>query len=267
MIKSGTNQFRGNAFEFYRNSDFDANTWENNRSRAPKQERKQHIYGGTLGGPLVKNKLFFFGDYQGSRQDAPGVRHRVGGAGGLARAAICRAWQRTIRDPLTGQPFPGNQIPLEPNRRDRARAAERHRQLSAAEPRPCPAASPATTSATRCSRFAPIRATCASTGARRPTTSSSAATRSRPTKTGATSQPFPLVFAARNDQPFHNVAFNWNRIFGPTMINEVLVGYSNMTVTQETFDWAGIGAGNALLRHRRRPADRRPQLASAGPAA
>ena len=72
VIKSGANQFHGNAFEFYRNSDFDANTWENNRSGAAKQERKQHIFGGTFGGPLIKNTLFFFADYQGSRQDAPG---------------------------------------------------------------------------------------------------------------------------------------------------------------------------------------------------
>ena len=58
--------------KYYRNSDFDANTWEHNRSGAPRQERKQHIFGATLGGPLVKDKLFFFADYQGSRQDAPG---------------------------------------------------------------------------------------------------------------------------------------------------------------------------------------------------
>ena len=84
VIKSGANQVRGNAFEFYRNSDFDANTWENNRSGAPKQERTQHIFGGTLGGPIVKNTLFFFGDYQGSRQDAPGFADRLGGAGSVA---------------------------------------------------------------------------------------------------------------------------------------------------------------------------------------
>src|SRR5438034_2768904 len=72
VIKSGANQLKGNVFEFYRNSDFDANTWENNRSGAAKQERKQHIFGGTLGGPVVKNSLFFFADYQASRQDAPG---------------------------------------------------------------------------------------------------------------------------------------------------------------------------------------------------
>src|SRR4029434_3686721 len=52
VIKSGTNAHHGNVFEFYRNSRFDSNTWENNRSGAPKQERKQHIYGATLGGPV-----------------------------------------------------------------------------------------------------------------------------------------------------------------------------------------------------------------------
>jgi hypothetical protein len=103
IIKSGTNQFRGNLFEFYRNSDFDANTWENNRSSAPKQERKQHIYGGTIGGPLLQDKFFFFADYQGSRQDAPGF---------TTLSVAPEAWRRgdlssvstEIRDPRTEQP-------------------------------------------------------------------------------------------------------------------------------------------------------------------
>ena len=110
VTKSGTNDYRGNVFEFYRNSDFDANTWENNRSGAAKQERRQDIYGFTLGGPVSRDRLFFFGDYQGSRQDAPGF--------GTASVAP-DAWRRgdlssvaaAIRDPQTGQPFPGNQIP------------------------------------------------------------------------------------------------------------------------------------------------------------
>ena len=72
VIKSGSNAFHGNAFEFYRNSSMDANSWSNNRSSAAKPERRQDIYGGTFGGPLVKSKLFFFGNYQGTRFDAPG---------------------------------------------------------------------------------------------------------------------------------------------------------------------------------------------------
>ena len=72
VLKSGSNQFHGNAFEYYRNSSMDANSWSNNRSGAAKPKRRQDIYGGTLGGPLMKNKLFFFGNYQGTRNDAPG---------------------------------------------------------------------------------------------------------------------------------------------------------------------------------------------------
>src|SRR5262249_17986345 len=72
VTKSGSNQVRGNLFEFYRNSALDANTWDNIRSNAPKAQRTQHIFGATLGGPLKKDKWFVFGDYQGTRFDAPG---------------------------------------------------------------------------------------------------------------------------------------------------------------------------------------------------
>ena len=84
VIKSGSNQFRGNAFEYYRNSSMDANSWSNNRSHAAKPERRQDIYGGTLGGPLMKNRLFFFGNYQGTKFNAPGVGNDFGRAAILA---------------------------------------------------------------------------------------------------------------------------------------------------------------------------------------
>ena len=110
VIKSGTNAFHGNAFEFYRNSKMDANSWANNRSSAAKPERRQDIYGGTFGGPLVRNRLFVFGSYQGSRFDAPGFE---------TISVAPEAWRRgdlssitsTIRDPVTGAVFAGNQIP------------------------------------------------------------------------------------------------------------------------------------------------------------
>src|SRR6266536_1370567 len=110
VIKSGTNRFRGNAFEFYRNSDFDANTWANNRSGAPRQERKQHIFGATLGGPLVKNKLFFFADYQGTHYNAPGTEV-LSVAPASWRNGDFSGVSTVIRDPVTGLPFAGNIIP------------------------------------------------------------------------------------------------------------------------------------------------------------
>src|SRR5437763_12804593 len=109
VMKSGTNRFRGNLFEFYRNSTMDANTWENNRSNAPKQGRRQDIFGGTLGGPLARNKLFFFADYQGTRLNAPGFE-TVSVAPAAWRHGDLSSITSVIRDPLTGQVFAGNQI-------------------------------------------------------------------------------------------------------------------------------------------------------------
>lgn len=68
-IKQGTNQFHGSGFEFFRDEAFNANTWDNNRAQRPKGEFNQHIAGFTLGGPIVRNKTFFFGDYQATRTD------------------------------------------------------------------------------------------------------------------------------------------------------------------------------------------------------
>src|SRR5215475_2417854 len=71
-LKSGTNDFHGNAFEFLRNDALDANTWSNNRNGATKQKLRQNVFGGTLGGPVIKNRLFFFTDYQGTLQRTGG---------------------------------------------------------------------------------------------------------------------------------------------------------------------------------------------------
>ena len=65
-LKSGTNQFHGDAFEFIRNSAFDAKNYFDSGS-APIPPFKQNQFGGTLGGPIRKNRTFFFVDYQGTR--------------------------------------------------------------------------------------------------------------------------------------------------------------------------------------------------------
>ena len=242
VIKSGANQFRGNVFEFYRNSGLDANTWENNRSNAPKQERTQHIYGATLGGPLVKEKLFFFADYQGSRQDAPGF---------TTASVAPEAWRHgdlssvttVIRDPLTGLPFPGNQIPL-------GRISPTALAIlndTASYPLPNRNVSGVSGNYVGDTIFK-IRA---HQGDLRLDWNASTNDKLFARFSFATyiderdKNPFPLVFSTKNDQPFWNVGVNWSRVFSPTVINEVLVGFSNTTVTADTLDWAGVGAGNA----------------------
>lgn len=75
VIKSGTNQFHGTLFEDLRNDKLNANNWGNNWHTNPIIPRtllRWNQFGGTIGGPIFKNKLFFFADYQGLRKDSPG---------------------------------------------------------------------------------------------------------------------------------------------------------------------------------------------------
>jgi hypothetical protein len=68
ITKSGTNSIHGNVFEFLRNDKLDANNFFNNKFGSPKSELRRNQFGYTLGGPIWKNHLFFFSDYQGTRQ-------------------------------------------------------------------------------------------------------------------------------------------------------------------------------------------------------
>jgi hypothetical protein len=68
VTKSGTNNFHGSAFDFVRNTDFDANEYFNIPAGLPRNNLKRNQFGGTIGGPIVKNRLFFFTSYQGQRQ-------------------------------------------------------------------------------------------------------------------------------------------------------------------------------------------------------
>jgi Carboxypeptidase regulatory-like domain len=63
-IKSGTNGYHGNLFEFLRNAKLDANSWINNRTATPRGGFTQNQFGGTFGGPIIKDKTFFFGDFE-----------------------------------------------------------------------------------------------------------------------------------------------------------------------------------------------------------
>src|SRR5205807_5345409 len=67
MTKSGTNSLHGSAFEFLRNEKLDANGNFNftGGTQLAKQKFRQNQFGGSLGGPLRKDKTFFFGDYEG----------------------------------------------------------------------------------------------------------------------------------------------------------------------------------------------------------
>ncbi len=117
-IKSGTNEFHGTAYEFLRNDAFDGTNFFANLSGASKPEYRQNQFGGTLGGPIRKNKLFLFGSFDGTR-----IRSGTSSISTLPTAAEDTGNFSAIRpifDPLTTvgsgatmtrQMFPGDIIP------------------------------------------------------------------------------------------------------------------------------------------------------------
>ena len=120
-LKSGTNQFHGNAFEFLRNDKLDANGFFNNRGNVKKQALRQNIFGGTFGGPIKKDRTFFFVDYEQTERRIAGpatasVAPAAWRAGDLSQFLTVN--NQIIRDPATGTtlatrtPFPNNQIPV-----------------------------------------------------------------------------------------------------------------------------------------------------------
>ncbi len=120
-IKSGTNQYHGDAFEFFRNDVLNANSWANNWSGSPKPRVRWNMFGATLGGPIVKDKLFFFMDYQGQRLNFPNstgtitlftAAERQGNFSALLGRGIQLYNPFQLDAGGNRVPFPNNQIPI-----------------------------------------------------------------------------------------------------------------------------------------------------------
>ena len=102
-IKSGTNQFHGNAWEFVRNDKFDAaNFFENSPSPRKKGEYRQNQFGATIGGPIRKDKTFFFADYEGTR-----VRQAIPWVSTVPTALERASGYTNLSELVTGQEAPG----------------------------------------------------------------------------------------------------------------------------------------------------------------
>jgi Carboxypeptidase regulatory-like domain len=108
VVKSGTNKYHGDVFEFLRNGDMNAR----NFFAAHRDTLKRNQYGGTLGGPIKKDKLFFFVGYQGTktRSDPADLTGFVPTARMLAGDFSGCGFPQ-LKDPTTGAAFPNNQIP------------------------------------------------------------------------------------------------------------------------------------------------------------
>jgi len=120
VTKSGTNAFHGSAFEFVRNAEFNARNFFASR----RDQLKRNQFGGTFGGPIIRDRLFFFGGYQGTRirNTQNGLTAFVPTQADLAGdfSAYLNANDPAnplrrlvpIKDPQTGQPFANNQVPV-----------------------------------------------------------------------------------------------------------------------------------------------------------
>jgi hypothetical protein len=131
-LKSGTNQYHGDIYEFLRNTDLNANSWQNNATGAPRNPLHWNDFGATFGGPIIKNKLFFFADWQTSLFDTPAssipfspipAAFRTGDfsslcTAGFSSGGICTNPAQQLYDPGSSDipadrtPFENNQVPI-----------------------------------------------------------------------------------------------------------------------------------------------------------
>ncbi|HTF65134.1 MAG TPA: carboxypeptidase regulatory-like domain-containing protein, partial [Edaphobacter sp.] len=116
--KSGANKMHGLLFEYLRNDYFDANDFFSNRNHLRRPENHQNQFGGSLGGPIKKDKLFYFFNYEGTRitqgvgriSTVPLDNERIGDFSPATGARVGVKYP-TINDPATGLPLPNNQVP------------------------------------------------------------------------------------------------------------------------------------------------------------
>jgi hypothetical protein len=129
VTKSGSNGFHGNAFDFLRNYELNARTKglvevSGSVAQPARDSLKRNQFGGTAGGKIIRDKLFFFGGYQQTAQRSnpatntahvPTALTSVGNFSvedAATSAGGCQSKAITLKDPSTGTPFPGNIIPV-----------------------------------------------------------------------------------------------------------------------------------------------------------
>jgi hypothetical protein len=128
VTKSGTNEFHGTAYEFLRNSKLDANNFFANRAGRERGNFKRHQWGGTIGGPIARNRTFFFAGFEGTNTRNQAVSNNTvppeqWKRGDFSDLRLANGQAVTIFDPTTVReapagsgrflrdPFPGNRIP------------------------------------------------------------------------------------------------------------------------------------------------------------
>ena len=246
VLKSGTNDLHGNAFYYWRDNELAATPWATNRAGGRKSEFSRDIFGGTVGGPLIRGKVFWFFDYQGGRQEVP--------PSDAFATVIPDAWRNgdlsslltattpiSVRDPLTGQPFPNNQIPT-------SRFSQFARNLLANEAL-YPRANVSRPLSDFRNNYLGQSASTEETNQFDMKFDWNASTNdkvyvrySKQTHQSLTEETaMPLFFGSIGENPFWSIGANWNRIIGSGLVNDLLVGFNDNSFNGEPLDFRNLG--------------------------
>ena len=252
QMKSGTNQYRGNVFEFLRNSELDANGYFRNRTVATARRLgfRQNIYGGTFGGPIKRDKLFFFVNYEGTtrRNDGPAS---ASVAPANWRQGDLSSFAPVINDPLTGLPFANKQIPV-------ARFSPIARNLfSNSTLYPLPNQAGNTGIQNVGGNFAGGSAGKLDNHQgdvkidyRLSEKDNLMGRWSRAALESSTSRAaLPVFMTGGQENPSQSAMINWNRTFSTSIVNEARIAFSRVVINDRVLDWSGLlGAdGNSKL--------------------
>ncbi len=244
-MKSGANEMHGTAFEFFRNEKLNANSWARNYLKSPRVPIRWNEFGGTLGGPIKRDKIFFFGDYQGIRRATPpsvGTMNVIPSeyrTGDFSRLKSDLGIQ--LYDPLTVDskgvktPFTNNQIPA--SRRNIVAT----NLFNSSDLYPAPV-----NSGLRYNMYNASRSQLVSDqfDAKMDAKLSDKDDFSVRYSWGRQEMPgmnsFPLYFNTFSHSPFQNGVINWTRTISPTMVNEFRAGVNRIVYTNGGED-KGLG--------------------------
>ena len=245
-LKSGSNEFHGNLFEFLQNDKLNANGFFNNRSNIKRGLFKRNIFGGTLGGPVIKNRAFFFVDYQGAKQRNEGPTSAS--VAPLAfRSGNLSAISAPIRDPQNpGQFFPGNVIPASRIVNPVARALFADPKLYPAPNNNGVGALGLTNNYLGTSASYVDNDQADAKGDIRLSDKDNLMARfsiSR-VRQAPRSVALPTSLGTLTEAPTTGAVVNWTRTFSPSIVNEARFGFNRVRITDNPYDVFGLFGEN-----------------------
>lgn len=249
-LKSGTNELHGNVFEFLRNDKLDANGYFNNRAGAQRNAFRRNIFGGTFGGPIKRNKAFFFMDYEGTEQrtSGPAAASVAPASWRMGDLSQFLTQNQIVRDPQTGAdagsrlPFPGNIIPTA-----RITNPVALKLFSSPNLYPLPN-NPGTGPLGITNNYLSSQASKLSNHQADVKVDFKLSDKDaisarwsigRYTSIGSQAA-LPVVMTSGTEGPTTSAVISWTRAYTPRLVNESRVSYSRTGVADNTLDWSGL---------------------------